>query len=207
MTIGQRINRRRKDLGISAEKLADLIGVSPATIYRYENGDIEKIPTDRLSLIAMALSTTQSRLQSGLTIGSKINKNISHNITLHRNESGLSTKQFADILGVDESYVFGLESGEIALDRDILYKICDALCLIPGNIIPRDDEELTEDEEYLLSRRENAPTPKDERLIDDKNVLRIAGRDGSYIVKILTDEQMKAFMTMVDHLPDAYEDL
>ena len=206
MIIGQRISQRRKALGISAEKLADLIGVSPATIYRYENGDIEKIPTDRLSLIAKALSTTPYKLQFGFTIGTQITQAIAHNISHHRTEAGLSTKQFADVIGVDEDYVLGLESGQIKLEQDVLYKICDALRLIPSNFLSR-DEEFSEDEEYLLSRRENAPAPKGERLIDNRNVLRIAGRDGSYIVKVLTDEQMKAFITMVDHLPDAYDDL
>ena len=140
MTIGQRINSRRKQLGSSAEKLADTIGVSPATIYRYENGGIEKIPTDRLSLIANALSTTPYKLQADLTIGKKISKTIAHNITLHRTEAGISQKQFANMIGVTEDYVNGLENGEIALEQDMLYKICDALLLIPSNFRPRDEE-------------------------------------------------------------------
>ena len=53
---------RRKAIGISAEKLADMLGVSPATIYRYENGDIEKVPGDRLGPIAVALQTTPAYL-------------------------------------------------------------------------------------------------------------------------------------------------
>ena len=53
---------RRKAIGISAEKLADMLGVSPATIYRYENGDIEKVPGDRLGPIANALQTTPAYL-------------------------------------------------------------------------------------------------------------------------------------------------
>lgn len=58
MTIGQRISSIRKSKNMSAEDLAKQIGVSPATIYRYENGDIEKIPAERLSAIADQLSTT-----------------------------------------------------------------------------------------------------------------------------------------------------
>ncbi|MBQ3503700.1 MAG: helix-turn-helix domain-containing protein [Oscillospiraceae bacterium] len=58
MTTGQRIKHRRKEIGVSAEKLAEMLGVSPATIYRYENGDIEKVPGDRLGPIAEALQTT-----------------------------------------------------------------------------------------------------------------------------------------------------
>lgn len=53
---------RRKEIGLSAERVAELLGVSPATIYRYENGDIEKVPGSRLEPIATALQTTPSAL-------------------------------------------------------------------------------------------------------------------------------------------------
>lgn len=53
---------RRKAIGLSAERLAEMLGVSPATIYRYENGDIEKVPGDRLGPIANALQTTPAFL-------------------------------------------------------------------------------------------------------------------------------------------------
>lgn len=53
---------RRKAIGMSAERLAELLGVSPATVYRYENGDIEKVPGDRLAPIAAALNTTPAYL-------------------------------------------------------------------------------------------------------------------------------------------------
>lgn len=62
MTTGQRMKSRRKAIGLSAEKLADILGVSPATIYRYENGDIDKVPGDRLAPIANALHTTPGYL-------------------------------------------------------------------------------------------------------------------------------------------------
>ena len=62
MTTGQRMKDRRKAIGLSAERLAETLGVSPATIYRYENGDIEKVPGDRLAPIAAALNTTPAYL-------------------------------------------------------------------------------------------------------------------------------------------------
>lgn len=62
MTTGQRIKNRRKEIGLSAERVAEILGVSPATIYRYENGDIEKVPGDRLVPIADALKTTPAFL-------------------------------------------------------------------------------------------------------------------------------------------------
>lgn len=62
MTTGERIKNRRKELGISAEALAERCGISPATIYRYENGEIEKVGIDKLTPIAEALYTTEAYL-------------------------------------------------------------------------------------------------------------------------------------------------
>lgn len=62
MTTGQRMKARRKEIGMSAERVAELLDVSPATIYRYENGGIEKVPGDRLEPIARALQTTPAAL-------------------------------------------------------------------------------------------------------------------------------------------------
>lgn len=58
--------------------------------------------------------------------------------------------------------------------------------------------------EYLTGKtdiKEKAPDQNDQ--VQDKNVLRIAGRDGSYIERKLTDEQMRAFRLMVEQLPEA----
>lgn len=61
-TIGKRIKERRKSLGLSAEELAAIVGISPATIYRYEKGDIKKVDTNKLTPIAQALETTEAEL-------------------------------------------------------------------------------------------------------------------------------------------------
>jgi transcriptional regulator with XRE-family HTH domain len=58
MTVGQRIKLRRKEMGISADELGKRIGKNRATVFRYENGDIEKLPIDILKPIAEALLTT-----------------------------------------------------------------------------------------------------------------------------------------------------
>ena len=58
MTTGERIRSRRKALGISADDLAAKIGVNRSTIFRYENGEIEKLPFTNLQPIAAALDTT-----------------------------------------------------------------------------------------------------------------------------------------------------
>lgn len=58
MTTGQRIKERRKSIGLSAEQVAAELSVSAATIYRYEKGDIEKLPGYILEPLSKILRTT-----------------------------------------------------------------------------------------------------------------------------------------------------
>lgn len=58
MTISKRIKDRRQELGISVEELADRINKNKATIYRYENGYIGKVPYDILEPLSEALGVT-----------------------------------------------------------------------------------------------------------------------------------------------------
>ena len=62
MTVGERIKLRRKELGMSADKLGEAIGKNRATVFRYENGYIEKMPLDVIEYIAEALYTTPQYL-------------------------------------------------------------------------------------------------------------------------------------------------
>ncbi len=62
MNTGDRIKQRRIELGFTADELANRIGKSRATIYRYENGDIENMPTTILEPLAKALNTTPADL-------------------------------------------------------------------------------------------------------------------------------------------------
>ena len=62
MSVGERLKRRRKELGMSAEAVAEKLGVSPSTVYRYESGEINKMGIDKLQPIAEAINTTPAYL-------------------------------------------------------------------------------------------------------------------------------------------------
>lgn len=62
MDIGERMKLRRKELNLSADVVAEKLGVSRSTIFRYEKGDIEKLPTNILEDIAEVLKTTPAFL-------------------------------------------------------------------------------------------------------------------------------------------------
>lgn len=41
---GEQMKKRRKQLNMSADELAEKLGVSRSTIFRYEKGDIGELP-------------------------------------------------------------------------------------------------------------------------------------------------------------------
>ncbi len=53
---------RRKETGVPVEEIATALGVSIATVYRYENGEIEKVPGEALAPLAKVLHTTPAYL-------------------------------------------------------------------------------------------------------------------------------------------------
>lgn len=55
MNVGEKIKFRRKELGLSADQLAEKLGKDRSTIYRYESKEIEKLPVDIIEPLAKAL--------------------------------------------------------------------------------------------------------------------------------------------------------
>lgn len=62
MNIGPRIKQRRTQLRMSADELARRIGKDRSTVYRYENGHIDKVAIAMLEPLAGALKTTPAYL-------------------------------------------------------------------------------------------------------------------------------------------------
>lgn len=62
MRTGEIMKQRRKQLGLTADDVAAALGVSRSTVFRYEKGDIEKLPTDILDPLSKVLKTTPAYL-------------------------------------------------------------------------------------------------------------------------------------------------
>ncbi len=62
MNVGDKIKKRRLELGLSVDDLAEKIGKNRATVYRYENNQIEKLPATILEPLTKALLTTPAHL-------------------------------------------------------------------------------------------------------------------------------------------------
>lgn len=62
MNTGKRMKQRRVELKLSADKVGEKIGVDRSTIYRYEKGEIEKLPIEILVPLSEVLQTTPAFL-------------------------------------------------------------------------------------------------------------------------------------------------
>ncbi len=58
MSIGNRIKKRRQELGLSVDDMAAKLNKNRATIYRYESEEIENLPLNILEPLAKALRVT-----------------------------------------------------------------------------------------------------------------------------------------------------
>lgn len=62
MKIGDRIKKKRLENKLSQTELAQKIGVSKQTLYKYENSIITNIPSDKVGLLSISLDTSPSYL-------------------------------------------------------------------------------------------------------------------------------------------------
>lgn len=100
LNTGDRIKQRRLELGFTADELAAKIGKSRATIYRYENGDIENMPTPILEPLAIALETTPADL-----MGWKKTENHSFDKNITQETCNNSNKNIYELHGEKEELV------------------------------------------------------------------------------------------------------
>ena len=77
--IGDRIKEARQALGYSAEQVAAFLGVSPATVYRYENGDISKLPSKFIKPLAEYLCVTPAYLM-GWSEENTVTESVQHQV-------------------------------------------------------------------------------------------------------------------------------
>ena len=102
----------------------------------------------------------------------------------------MTLEDVGNIVGVGKSTVRKWESGDIAnMRRDKIAKLAVALGVSPAYLMGWEDVPDT------TTPQNNPPS----------NTIRIAGRDGSFTERKLTDDQIELIRRLVDQMPD-YED-
>lgn len=111
MNISDKLKNRRKELSLTMLEVAQKVGVSEATVSRWESGDIANMRRDKIALLAEALQVTPAYIMgwdendeqnSSVTLSTK---EISH-IKLYRKLNDLGKKRVDDYMN-DISEVSG----------------------------------------------------------------------------------------------------
>lgn len=153
MNTSDRIKQRRIALGLTVDELAEKIGKSRATIYRYEKGDIENMPIPILEPLAKALETTPADLMgwkeidsrfSGKEASNDIYAKFTQNIDMHHGKTNELLKIYNQLSSKNK-------------DKTILYS---------KNLLSLQqmDEELKTDAAHA---RTDLPTTSDGQVHDD----------------------------------------
>lgn len=120
-----------------------------------------------------------------MTVGEKIAK--------RRKQLGLSQRSLAKISGVSQPTISAIESSTKSPSTVTISLIAKALKVQASELL--DDE------------KEAATNECDSLHIEKRNIIKIAGRDGSYQEHVLSDAQLSAVKAILDQLPDASDDL
>ena len=113
--------------------------------------------------------------------------NLPENIIALRKEYNLTQEQLANKIGIAKSTISMYENGKRKPSFEALEALADFFNVNLGVLT---GQELT-----YSSYKEDLP--------ERKNTVRIAGRDGSFIEKKLSDDQVAALKTLIDQLPEA----
>lgn len=123
MTIGQRMRTRRIELNINPKDIAEKIGKSVSTYYRYETGEIEKLTISKMCEIAEYLKVSPVYLLLGLepdtqyNLSKKVDINnhmiieFSKNIKNLRQRNNLTSAELSEKLNT--KYSLNLSEGDI----------------------------------------------------------------------------------------------
>lgn len=181
MTIGERIKARRLEIGLSVDQLAEAIGKNRATVYRYESNDIEKYTIDVLYPLAEALHTSPAYLMGWDDPG-----DVSANQVMmpFRGRKKAPDHMIEALYGKNVFPAKEINRSGDAAEADVR--------LIPSGV--------------SLSAFEKASNQPD-RGAGNVNIIRMAGRDGTFVERTLTDDQMAAIKAILNAMPDASEDL
>lgn len=183
MTTGQRIKKRRKELGLSADCIAEKLGVSRSTVFRYESGSIEKLPADILEPLSSILYTTPEYLMGwsdeeefGINLdGNSAQKTLFHanlyrNIEKLCNEKGIDVTTMCREAGVSSGSLSDLKTNRISsLSLKTINKIADYFQIsvdeIQGKNSPVKENKKTakQDEKIILLARHLEEIPESDR--------------------------------------------
>lgn len=192
MEIYERIKKRRKEMGLSAEMVAEKLGVSPATIYRYEKKDIKKFPTDILEPLAKMLCTTPSYLLGLNETDTNTNKHLIPVLGIVR--AGIPVEAVQNIIDYEEISEDMAKQGEFFALRIKGDSMQPRICEGDVVIVRKQPDVDSGDVAIMLVNEEEATIKKIQKFDGGINLI---PNNPSYDVQTYTNEQIEALPVQI----------
>ena len=147
------LKKRRKELGLTMQEVADAVEVSEATISRYENGGIKNMRRDRIEKYAGILKVDILDI-----IGSE-ERSIGEKIRLLREKKGMSQIELAEKTVYPITSIIKYENNERKPTDIVKHKLAEILEVSVDEVFPhklgeifdfRDDIDVTIDEKLIM---------------------------------------------------------
>ena len=122
-------------------------------------------------------------------------------LVLYRRAHDLSQRRFAEQCGLSNGYISMLERGFNPKTGQPITPTLPKLKMIANGMGLELTDLLSQVDDMLIDLQQEETLN-----CTQTNIIRIAGRDGSYTEKRLTDDQVKALRIILDQMPEA-EDL
>ncbi len=175
--IGEKIKIFRKELGLRANKLSELLSISPSYLNLIENGK-RNIDADLLLKICQELRIELSDLKNDSNVNlenskiaiskfvkdnkfKKLDLKIGPKIKAFRRQLGIQANKFSEKVGISPTYLNLIEGGKRKIDGDLLIKISKELRVELSDLTSKSDINLENDISELL----------DDQLFEDLDIL------------------------------------
>lgn len=196
-SIGEKIKALRLKNNLTLEQVGNAVGVGKSTVRKWENGMIANMRRDKIVSLAKALNTTPAYLlgfseEPASTVSLDDTTNMYGRFEQMLQEKGLTAYKVSKATGIAQATFSDWKNGKSVPKLNKMIKIAEFL------EVPL---------EWLQGTSEQKEKPHGQAEELKENEIIIRGRDGSCIRKVLTPEQIQAFKTMVDSLPDAPDDI
>ena len=113
-----------------------------------------------------------------------------------REHIGYNRKQFAEAMKIPYRTITNYENGAREPGSDYLTKVADFCGCTTDWLLGLTD-----------TMNQHPDSESQSECEPEGNLLKIAGRDGSFVERRLTDKELQALISFVDLLPDASDDL
>lgn len=134
MKINQKMKNRRKEIGLTMLEVAQKVGVSEATVSRWESGDIANMRRDKIVLLAKALDVSPAFImgweKEPPPYGKEYTatKQIGENIKQARIRARMTIQSLADFLSISQETLKDIEDGkEVRLTDKCFNHLCQIL--------------------------------------------------------------------------------